>query len=130
VELAKGKTIVVQTRTGQRLTLETRARGAPTGTQLSAQTTLGIFGVALGGVSAEFSAITMVWANDAKDAANAANSAAQNVISAANATIAASQKAQSGAVALGCGINDLAQGIPGTQASPFAPSPPGFTCPP
>jgi hypothetical protein len=128
VEVIQGKTLVVQIRAARRQIPGTAAHGAQAGPHLGARAMLKIIGLATGAVSAELSAVTMVRIGDAKDAANSADAAARNVITAADAAAASAEQAEAGAVAVGCAINTIAGGFAVPQISPFVP-PAGFTCP-
>jgi hypothetical protein len=123
-DVVPGKTLVMQVRAGDGQVPGTAAHGALAGPHIETRTALQIFSLVAAGLSAETSALAMVWIGDAKDAANSVNTTA--VVTTANAVVTSSEQATVDSVAAGCAINTVALGV--AHISPYTP-PPGFTCP-
>ena len=132
VEVAQGKTVTLGSKT---------ARAPQTGgsQQLSGNTDLLLDAGALaaGVVAAILAGISISRADDAKSAAEAANSTAATAAANAAAATSAASAADSDAIAAannanlaGCALNTLTSDVYGAGAvpSPYIP-PPGFTCP-
>ncbi len=129
-DVAKGKTITLPAKASRAL------KPSPAGPALggiSASTALSGGVAAAGGTAAVMAGVGISRANDARDAANTANSTAGEAVSAANAAdsdavaaASAANAANSTAVLAGCAVDKVTPSVDGV--SPFVP-PAGSTCP-